>query len=58
MNTFISLLESTVQQASQVLADLKKGSKPTVRLEQLEFTFGMVREFEVNQSVQRKLAKR
>lgn len=58
VNMLKSLLENTVQQAAQILAELKHDSKPTASFEQLEFSFGMVREFEVNKSVQRKLAKR
>lgn len=58
VNILKSLLENTVQQAAQILAELKHDSKPTASFEQLEFSFGMVREFEVNKSVQRKLAKR
>jgi hypothetical protein len=58
MNTIKSLLENKVQQVAQVLADLKTESKPISKTEQLEFSFGMIREFEVNPNVQRKLAKR
>ena len=58
MNTIKSLLENTVHQAAQLLSELKHDRKPTSKLEQLEFSFGMMREFEVDQNVHRKFAKR
>lgn len=58
MNTIKSAFENTVEQLREILADLKNPRKSTMRTEQLEFSFGMMREFEVNASVQKKTGHR
>jgi|GEM_PF-2499585 hypothetical protein len=47
-------MQQSVEQLREILSELKPNSKSTVRVEQMEFSFGMVREFEVNSSVSRK----
>lgn len=58
MNTLKSAFENTVEQLREILTDLKTPRKSTMRTEQLEFSFGMMREFEVNASVQKKTSGR
>ena len=58
MNTIKSAFENTVEQLREILTDLRAPRKTAMRTEQLEFSFGMLREFEVNASVQKKTGSR
>ena len=58
MNIIIDVVQQSVEQLREILSDLKPNNKSTVQVEQMEFSFGMVREFEVNSSVSRKTRAR
>ena len=58
METLKSVMQSVLEQAASVLADLKTGSKSQHKAEQMEFPFGMVSEFDFNASVRRKTGDR
>jgi len=58
MNTIINVMQQSVEQLREILSDLRPNSKSTVQVEQMEFSFGMVREFEISSSVSRKTTNR
>lgn len=58
METLKSVMQSVLEQAASVLADLKPSSKLSHNREQMEFPFGMVSEFDFNASVRRKTGDR
>ncbi|MFC4995073.1 hypothetical protein [Rubritalea tangerina] len=57
MNTIKTALMNAAEQAREILIEMKRPSKSTMRMEQLEFSFGMVREFEVNKNVYKKTSR-
>ena len=58
VNSIKSSLEKAALQITEILASMKITDKPMSRFEQLELPFGGVSEFEVNQSVRRKVSNR
>lgn len=54
MNIIKDKWSASVEQIRNILTDLKPSSKRAISVEQMEFSFGMVREFEVNSNVRRK----
>ena len=61
MNTIRSVkdvMQHSVDLLREILSDLKPNSKSTVQVEQMEFSFGMVSEFEISSSVARKTSTR
>lgn len=58
MNTIINVMQQSVEQLREILSDLRPNGKSTVQVEQMEFSFGMVREFEISSSVSRKTTSR
>ncbi len=58
VNTIKNIMQQSVDQLREILSDLRPNSKSTVQREQMEFSFGMVREFEISSSVSRKTTSR
>lgn len=54
MNTVKTVLLKLVESGLQLLAGLREETTKKRNVEQLEFAFGMRREFEVNPAVRRK----
>lgn len=55
MKTLIDVVQSALEQAASVLAELKVNDKRTeMQRDSVEFPFGMVSEFDFNASVRRK----
>ena len=58
MSTILGVMQQSVEQLREILSDFRPNSKSTVQVEQMEFSFGMVREFEISSSVSRKTTSR